>query len=844
MQVMSDRRSYFLFITASCMAGLGAISPHTYAQISPDDSLSTSVTSPDNQNFVIENGDRAGNNLFHSFSEFSVPTNGSASFNNATDIDTIFSRVTGKNISDLDGLMQTNGNASLFLLNPNGILFGPNARLDIGGSFFSSTADTLLFDDGNDFSATVSATSSLLSVSVPIGLQWNQTPSPMTLQNATLEGATGTNLALLGGDLSLRGSTLTTIDGRLILGGLATTGTVELDGVNSVNFSNEVPRSDVILTDASLVSVETGSIDIFSNALSLSDESRLASATNSLIDTGSITLNVEDSIELTESTIESLTAGLGDVGNIVIKTGKLRLIGSQISTKTSAAGNAGDIYIQAQESVELDTVFEAENTARISSVTNTEASGAGGDVEIKTSALHILNGSRILALTNGTGESANIVITASELVDLRGISELTLGSLLGTNFSSILTTSSSNSTVASGNVTITTGQLRIMDGAQISTSPFGASDGGTVTIVARDSINITGRGPDRIPISSGIFTGPQFIGSSGNGGNIILRTGQLQVADGGLVFAIAGESGSGGNIIIDADSVKLNTGSIQADSFGEGDAGDLRIMATQTVSVVNFSEIAVSARGRGNAGDLEISAENILLDQEGRIRADANGGNEGNIKLVANEALVLRRGSSITTNATGTATGGNIDITSPVIVAIPAENSDIVANAVEGNGGSIQITTTGIFGLEFRPEPTPLSDITASSQFGVDGIVQISTPDLEPNQGTVKLPSTLADPSNQITTGCLATADHSFTVSGRAGLPETPANLANSALWEDWRPLEIEENVGTATIPRIVSSIPLREATDVVITASGQVELVVQSESYVSLNQQGCGARS
>ncbi len=281
----------------------------SYAQVIGDETVSTDVTTSDNVSFTINGGNRAGNNLFHSFSEFSVPENGSASFNNTSDVENIISRVTGGSISNIDGLIKAEGSANLFLINPNGIVFGPNAKLDIKGSFMATTATRLNFDDGKYFSAEDTSAQPLLSVSVPIGLQFGETvgnvrfigkntDSDPTVSLLALES--GKTLALVGGDVLLEAGSLSAPGGRIEIGSVGASGTVHVDSIPTgwkLNYDSGQNLQDVRLSQISYIDTTgdgNGDIQLYGRQITITGDSQVGGFNEGENQRGTLTVRASE----------------------------------------------------------------------------------------------------------------------------------------------------------------------------------------------------------------------------------------------------------------------------------------------------------------------------------------------------------------------------------------------------------------------------------------------------------------------------------------------------------------------------------------------------------------------
>ncbi|MEH2401685.1 MAG: S-layer family protein [Nostoc sp.] len=194
--------------------------------------------------------------------------------------------------------------------------------------------------------------------------------------------------------------------------------------------------------------------------------------------------------------------------------------------------------------------------------------------------------------------------------------------------------------------------------------------------------------------------------------------------------------------------------------------------------------------------------------------------------------LLIRDRSNISATAGGNGNGGNININAPIIAG--SENSDIIANAVKGRGGNIQISTQGLFGLKFRPQLTSENDITASSQFGVSGTVQVNTIGIDPNSGLVELPANIIDPSQQIATGCAGSDGSSFVATGRGGVPQNPnQQVTSDRTWSDIR--DISAYRKTQKVQAQIPQSPkiLVQATSWRRNAQGKIELIAAQSAHV-----------
>ncbi len=527
-----------------------------------------------------------------------------------------------------------------------------------------------------------------------------------------------------------------------------------------------------------------GNLDIQTQHLSILQGSNLFAVVTDRGAAGNIRIKAAESVVVRGSSEDSPgifspsdifvdTVGDGNAGNLIIDTKYLRIQdGARISTDTlEGNGVGGRITLQVSESIELSGMLpDASSTSQINA--NTNASGAGGAIEIKTDQLTLRDGARISSSTFSSGQGGSIEIKAGDIEVIGGQNTETF------NPTSITTEGAGSG--PAGNLNMTTNSLIIREGAVISASTFGEGRGGSITIQTSDSLIVSGQ--STTGLSSLITT---LALRSGDAGEIRIQTPQLSIEEGAQILASTLGLGDAGSIeIVNAETVAVRSSQISAESTTAARAGSIILNSNQLI-IEDGGTVQVSNPENGPAGNIVINSENIRLD---RATIDAETAesfpfpaDSANILIENRDRLLLGNESNISASAFQTANGGNISINSRFIIASAAvtlQGNDISANAEQGDGGSITVTSEGIFGIQFREQPTPQNDFTVTSFFGgSSGEFILNDPDIDPSQGLLSVPQFPLDATSLIDRRCQvkeSDQESSFVVIGRGGLPSSP----------------------------------------------------------------------
>ncbi|MBE9062395.1 filamentous hemagglutinin N-terminal domain-containing protein, partial [cf. Phormidesmis sp. LEGE 11477] len=646
-------------VTSGCVVFEGAIAS---AQIIPDSTLGTEASTLSNGGVnnnpvrLIEGGAARGGNLFHSFSDFNIDAGESVYFANPSEINNILSRVTGNNLSTIDGLLGVNGTANLFLLNPNGVLFGSEAQLDIPGSFTASTANSFAFADGSEFSALPENTS-LLSISVPLGIQLNDTAQENITSTGTLE--TGQDLSLLGSQLQLGGKLEAGGDVTLQAEQITNNSGLLVDAAGSVRLSDYV--GGALKVDAE-GSINTGDITATGPNTAL-----IADGTGS-----------DEDLLVSGQAVILRTVGEGAGSDITV---------NNIDTSSVEGADGGAIVIS---SISGDITTQGNIDSSLSSFSYGD-SGNGGRISISSTSGNITTQESLDSYSSsfsygdsGNGGAISISSTSGDIT--------TQESLESSSFSYGNSENGGRISISSTSGDITTqGSL---DSSSFSYDGYGGN-GGAISI-SSTSGDITAQGSLDSYSSSGD-------GYGGNGGAISISStsGDITTQESldSISFSDDGYGGNGGAISISSTSGDITAqGSLDSYSFSYdgygGNGGAVSIFSTSGDATI---EDDINTFSFSRIGDTQVGGDISITAQQGNIR--------GNIRDNNNPSLIS---VSVTENGQqqidGNTAGGNVILEGTTISGLsvlttsdsgPSGNVVIRGSSSDSSVSDLSVVTSG-----------------------------------------------------------------------------------------------------------------------------------------------------
>ncbi|MEM9482448.1 MAG: filamentous hemagglutinin N-terminal domain-containing protein [Cyanobacteria bacterium P01_F01_bin.116] len=669
----------------------------------PDTTVGTQLVPSAPDSIEIQGGTSVGQNLFHSFESFNIQTGESVFFLSPADINHIFSRVTGGSASEIDGVLGTLGSdANLFLINPNGIAFGPNASLDVQGSLIATTADTVELGPDGVFSALDSDSDQLLAVNPSAFFLSELVPSgEITFTGANLQVPNEQALVLLGGPVTLNETELTASGGRIEIAAVEENGRVAFASTdNALNLSNALVRGNIQVTDTSRIDTAHdtgGDIVLYAADFELSESSRISSGIFAGLGSadsqaGNIQLNATGTATLSNNgIIGNVVLGTGQGGDVIISALALDVLdGSQLAASTDGVGDAGNVIIQVQERVRFDgSTSDGQFVSAAFSDVALDGNGNSGNIEISANTLEVLNGAQLIVSTAGVGNAGNVIIQVQENVLFDGTSED--GRFPSAAFSDVASSGQGNG----GNVEVFAKMLNVTNGAILNASTFGIGDAGNVIIQAQDSILFDGISTNG-RLLSGAFSDVSR-NAVGMGGSIEISADTLNVTNGARLNASTLNIGDAGDILIQArDNVLFDNSDavsiVLENSIGEG--GNIEIF-TRSLELINGADLNNFTFGIGNAGNITIQAQDqVLFDNSTALSLVAPGavGNGGNVTISANTLEVINN-SDLSSITFGEGNAGSVIIQAQDSVRFDDSGAtSAVDRRAQGDGGNVEIS--------------------------------------------------------------------------------------------------------------------------------------------------------
>ena len=546
-------------------------------------------------------------------------------------------------------------------------------------------------------------------------------------------------------------------------------------------------------------------------------------------------------ISLTEGAqLSTSTSGMGLAGNIDLNTDNLVVSEATITAKTSGTGNAGNINIQPNSSPVLNiSLDDSEIIAATSRNLDDTQSGKGGNIKLNAPESITITGTGTLnAETSGTGSAGSITVETNNLTVDDGTKLTTTATVTARP------PANTDAITPGGSITLQADQMNLLGRIEVISETQGAAPAGIIKLSPNGSPDLEINLKDKSIVSTSSS-------SSGAGGSLIISAPRkLSISGEGKLSSETSGSGPAGTVFVKAQEFTLQDGAeLSTRTTGSGEGGTLDLDIGNGVTRLRNAKLTTDSTQPDDtlAGSLllqtgQFNVEDSILD----VR---NAGNDdgGNIEIRATQGTFLSQQSSIQTNATGQGNGGNIFMRTPFLNAVPEENNDIIANAISGNGGNIKIESNSIGNFELIDEPEPAlrrnttNDISASSELGIDGTLDLEGFNVDPSQGAAELPTDFVDSSNQIRQGCnpISSNKGSFINVGRGGIPPQPSEpLSSHSLWEDvsfpqaWANANSEQN---SSASENTSNPTVIEAQDWNINAQGEIQLLSQKPPHTQL---------